>query len=78
MVVLASFVLDPVAQPLMDAVALRAILESAVPADGRPQTVQEQSLALPVARLWAGDRKAALAELAAAKKKLPVRGIPDR
>jgi hypothetical protein len=72
MMVLASFVLDPADRPPMDAGALRKILAAAVPAGARPTAAHQQALALAVARTWMGDRKAALAELAEAKAKLPV------
>lgn len=68
MIVLASLVLDPVPGGAMDGKALRPILDSSRGAKETSQHAQERALALAVARLWAGDRKAALAEVAAADK----------
>jgi hypothetical protein len=68
--VLSSAVLDPVDLAPMDGAALREILENAHGHDDRPLHAHERTLALAVARWWAGDRKGALAELGEADKRV--------
>jgi hypothetical protein len=70
MVVLSSLLLDPVEGGAMNGKALREILESSAEKDERPMKTEERGLALAVARLWSGDRKGALEELAAADAKV--------